>query len=105
MEELPEPIRRAVRQLPGVPGAAVESSLEFIQPESSWALRLRLTSGHPSDFVPEETKWIALVDVSFPAGRIRIYPDQVREDHRRGQVHGYPGRADPSLQARSSVNR
>lgn len=85
MKELPEPIRRAVRQLSGVPGAVLESAPEFIQREESWALRLRLTSGHPSDFVPEETKWVALVDVSYPAGRIRIYPDQ-----EGGLVHTFP---------------
>lgn len=82
---MPKPIRIAVGQLSAVPGAVVESSPEFVQVESSWAVRLTLTSGHPSDFVPEETRWVALVDASYPAGRIRIYPDQ-----NGGLVHTFP---------------
>lgn len=76
METVPESIRIAVDSLSGVQGAVVESPPEYVQEESSWALSLRLTSEHPSDFVPEETKWIVLVDRSYPAGRIRIYPDR-----------------------------
>lgn len=85
MEDVPESIRIAVGSLSGLPGAVVESSPEFVEAESSWALRLRLTSGHPSDFVPEETKWVALVDASYPAGGIRIYPDQ-----QDGLIHTFP---------------
>ena len=85
MEEVPEPIRVAVGRISGVHGAVVESSPEFVQAESSWAVRLRLTSTHPSDFVPEETSWVALVDGSYPAGRIRIYPDE-----KGGLVHTFP---------------
>lgn len=83
--EVPEPIRIAIGQLSGVPNAVVDSFPEFIPAESSWAVRLRLTSEHPSDFVPMETRWVALVDVSYPAGRIRIYPDQ-----KGGLVHTFP---------------
>jgi hypothetical protein len=85
VDEVPESIRIAVGRLSSVPGAKVESSPEFVETESSWAVRLRLTSGHPSDFVPEETRWVALVDVSYPAGRIRIYPEQ-----KDGLVHTFP---------------
>lgn len=83
--EVPEPIRIAVDRLSGVHGAVVESSSEFVEAESSWAVRLRLTSGHTSDFIPEETRWVALVHASYPAGRIRIYPDQ-----KGGLVHTFP---------------
>lgn len=76
MDEVPESIRIAVDRLSDVRGVVVESSPEFVQAESSWAVRLRLTSGYPSDFIPEQTRWVALVDVSYPAGHIRIYPDQ-----------------------------
>ncbi len=85
MKEVPESIRIAVGSLSGLPGAVVESSPEFVEAESSWALRLRLTSAHPSDFVPEQTKWVALVDASYPAGGIRIYPDQ-----KGGLIHTFP---------------
>lgn len=85
MAELPEPIKIAVSRLSGVHGAVVDSCPKFIQVESSWAVQLRLTSVHVSDFVPEETSWIALVDTSYPAGRIRIYPDQ-----KGGLVHTFP---------------
>jgi hypothetical protein len=85
VEEVPEPIKIAVGFLSGVSGAVVESSPEFVQAESSWAVRLRLISEYPSDFVPEETRWVALVDVSYPKGRIRIYPDQ-----KGGLVHTFP---------------
>lgn len=85
MEAKPESIRIALERLSGIHGAVVEPSPEFVEAESSWAVRLRLTSGRPSEFVPEETRWIALVDASYPAGRIRIYPDQ-----NGGLVHTFP---------------
>lgn len=85
MDEVPDPIRIAVGRLSSIAGAIVESSPEFVLPESSWAVRLRLISGRSSDFVPEETRWVALVDTSYPAGRIRIYPDQSG-----GLVHTFP---------------
>lgn len=85
MEEVPEPIRIAVGRLSGVHGAVIESPPEFVEAESSWAVRLRLITGHASDFVPEETRWVALVDASYPEGRIRIYPDQ-----KGGLVHTFP---------------
>ncbi len=75
----------AVRQLAGVTGAVVESSPEFIQAESSWAVELRLSCSHPSEFVPEETRWVALLHASYPAGSIRLYPA-----HRGGIVHTFP---------------
>ena len=85
VNEAPEPIRVAVGRLSGVPGVALESSPEFIPAESSWAVWLRLTSARSSDFVPEETRWVALVDCSYPAGPIRIFPAQ-----NGGLVHTFP---------------
>lgn len=85
MDEVPEPIRIAVERLSDIPGALVESPPQLVRAESSWAVRLQLTSGRPSYFVPEKTWWIVLVDVSYPAGRIRIYPDQ-----KGGLVHTFP---------------
>ena len=85
LEEVPEPIRIAVDRLSAIPGAIVEASPEFILAESSWAVRLRLTCEHSSNFVPEQTRWIALLDVSYPAGSIRIYPDQ-----KGGLIHTFP---------------
>lgn len=82
---LPEPIRIAVDRLSGIPGAVVLSLPEFIPAETSWAVRLRLTSGQPSNFVPEHTRWVALIDVSYPAGCIRLYPDQ-----EGGLIHTFP---------------
>jgi len=81
----PEPIKIAIGQISGVPSAIVESSLEFVEEESAWAFRLRLTSSRPSDFVPKQTRWVVLVDGSYPAGRIRIYPAQ-----EGGLVHTFP---------------
>ena len=85
VDKAPEPIRIAVGRLSGVPGVALDSSPEFIQAESSWAVRLRLTSACSSEFVPEETRWVALVDGAYPAGRIRVYPAQSG-----GLVHTFP---------------
>lgn len=85
MEEVPDPIRIAVSRLFGVPGAVVESAPEFVPEESSWAVRLRLTSVHPSEFVPEETRWVVLLNGSYPDGCIRIYPNQ-----NGGLVHTFP---------------
>lgn len=83
--EAPKPIQIAVDQLLGAAGVGLESSPEFIQAESSWAVRLRLNSSRSSDFVPEETHWVALIDDSYPVGRIRIYPAQSG-----GLVHTFP---------------
>lgn len=76
VKEAPKPIRIAVSRLSGVPGVTLDSSPEYVPEESSWAVRLRLTCMHPSCFVPEETRWIALVDESYPAGHIRLFPSQ-----------------------------
>ncbi len=85
MEILPKPIRIAVDRLSVVPGAEVASLPEFVPAESSWAVHLQLTSDQPSNFVPEHTKWVALIDISYPAGNIRIYPDQ-----EGGLIHTFP---------------
>lgn len=85
MNKAPEAIQVAVNRLSGVSGVALESSLEFIPAKSSWAVWLRLTSARSSDFVPEETRWVALVDDSYPAGPIHIFPAQ-----NGGLVHTFP---------------
>lgn len=85
MDEAPKPIQIAVGRLSGIPGVSIESSPEFIPAESSWAVRLRLSSEHSSDFVPEETHWVVLIDCLYPAGRIRIYPAQSG-----GLIHTFP---------------
>lgn len=85
MDEAPESIRVAVGRLSGVPGVFLESSPELISDESSWAVWLRLTSTCTSDFVPKHSRWVALVDCSYPAGRIRFFPAQDG-----GLVHTFP---------------
>jgi hypothetical protein len=85
VDDAPGPIRVAVGHLSGVPGVALESPPECISAESVWAIQLRLTSARFSDFVPEETRWVVLVDSSYPAGRIRIFPAQ-----QGGLVHTFP---------------
>ena len=85
MNEAPVPIRVAVGRLSGIPGVALDSSQEFISAEAAWAIQLRVTSARSSEFVPEETRWVALVDCSYPAGRIRIFPAQ-----NGGLVHTFP---------------
>jgi len=74
LDEAPRLIRLAFDRLAGIPGVGLESSLEFVPSESSWAFRVRLTSPQASDFVPRETLWIVLVDDTYPAGRIRLFP-------------------------------
>lgn len=76
MEKLPEPIRTAVDHLSDVSGTVVESSPWFIPQEASWAVGLRITTAHPSAFVPEETRWVVLLSCEYPAGSIRIYPNK-----------------------------
>lgn len=85
MDEIPEPIRVAVSRLSGVVGLTLESSPEFIPAESAWAVRLCLATVRPSEFVPTDTRWVALVDGSYPAGRIRIFPAQSG-----GLIHTFP---------------
>lgn len=85
MHAVPEAIKVAVDQLSNIPGAVVESSLEFVETECSWAVRLRLITACSSKFVPRETRWVALVESSYPAGQIRIYPDE-----KGGLVHTFP---------------
>src|SRR5262245_16739670 len=84
-DQTPEPLRRAVGALTGVPGVTLDSSLSFVPAEDAWALQLRLTSAESSEFVPKETNWVLLVDGSYPAGRIRIFPAQ-----EQGLVHTFP---------------
>ncbi len=74
MDEAPKPIRLAVAQLAGIPGVVLESILEFVPSETSWAFRVRLTSLQSSDFVPRETLWVVLVDDVYPDGHIRLFP-------------------------------
>ena len=47
--------------------------------------RLRLTSTYSSEFVPEETHWVLLIDNAYPDGRIRLFPAQ-----NGGIVHTFP---------------
>ncbi|MGQ7244864.1 ThiF family adenylyltransferase [Salinicola sp. V024] len=85
VDEAPKSIRVALDRLLGVPGIALDSHPEFISAESAWAVRLRLTSPQSSDFVPEQTRWVVLIDGSYPAGRIRIFPAQ-----NGGIIHTFP---------------
>ncbi len=85
VDEAPRSIRVALDRLIGVPSVALESHPEFISGESAWAVRLRLTSPRSSDFVAEQTCWVVLIDGSYPAGSIRIFPAQ-----NGGIVHTFP---------------
>ncbi len=85
VDEAPGSIRVALDRLLGVPSVALETHPEFISAESAWAVRLRLTSPCSSDFVPEQTRWVVLIDGSYPAGSIRIFPAQDG-----GIVHTFP---------------
>ena len=73
-EQPPGAIRLGVRNLSSIPGVHLESGPFLIPEEDVWALRLRLSIAKESDFVPSETGWIVLIDPSYPAGRIRLYP-------------------------------
>lgn len=74
MDATPEPIQRGFSRLAGVSGATVVSAPEFIPTEGAWAIELLLSQTHSSEFVPEESRWILLVDHIYPSGRIRLYP-------------------------------
>ena len=74
MDAAPEPIQRGLSRLAGVSGATVVSAPEFIPTEGAWAIELLLSQTHSSEFVPEESRWILLVDHIYPSGRIRLYP-------------------------------
>lgn len=74
MDAAPEPIQRGLSRLAGVSGATVVSAPEFIPTEGAWAIELLLSQTHSSEFVPEESRWILLVDHLYPSGRIRLYP-------------------------------
>ena len=85
MDDAPEPIQIAVSRLSGLTGVAVESRPEFVSAESAWAVQLQLMSARSSEFVPEDTRWVALIDDGYPAGRIRFFPAQ-----EGGLVHTFP---------------
>jgi hypothetical protein len=74
VDKVPTPILIALSRLSDIQGVAIESAPEYILAESSWAFRLQLRSSHSSDFVPKDTHWVVLIDGSYPAGHIRIYP-------------------------------
>lgn len=74
MDAAPEPIQRGISRLAGVSGATIVSAPEFVRAERAWAIELLLSQTHSSEFVPEESRWILLVDHIYPSGRIRLYP-------------------------------
>ena len=85
MDEAPKPIQIAVGRLTTISGVIIESPLEFISSEASWATQLSLKLMHSSDYVPEQTRWVVLIDASYPSGRIRIYPAKTG-----GLTHTFP---------------
>lgn len=85
LDRAPEPIRIAVDRLSSLSEAEVESGPKFVKEEFAWAVWLRLTTAHPSEFVPKDTHWVALLDACYPAGRVRIYPNQ-----KNGLTHTFP---------------
>jgi len=85
MSEVPDPIKIAVAQLSNLSNVILECLPELISEKSSWAVRFRLISAFYSDFVPKETRWVALIDDLYPTGEIRLFPAQ-----RGGLVHTFP---------------
>lgn len=73
-EQPPAAIRLGVRSLSPMPGVRMDADPVFIPDEHAWGLRLRLSIAVGSDFVPTDTAWMLLIDDTYPAGRIRLYP-------------------------------
>lgn len=74
MDTVPEPIQRGLSRLASVSGATIVSALKFIPTERAWAIELLLSQTHSSKFVPQKSRWMLLIDQTYPSGRIRLYP-------------------------------
>jgi len=80
-------ILQGVRCLSNVFGVQLDSDPVYIPEEHAWVLRLRLSIDEGSEFVPSVTAWALLIDQTYPAGRIRLYPCSETED---GLKHTFP---------------
>ena len=99
VENVPRPIQFAVKCLAILPDATVESSPKSVAGGSAWAIQLNLTASHVSEFVPKVSSWVALVENTYPAGQIRIFP--AREG---GIVHTFPHQDRNIESSRTDLN-
>jgi len=72
----PPNLRLGVRALKGLVGVEAVEPLTYDEEEASWVLRIRLTIGTTSHYVPAVTEWHVLIDPAYPSGLAEFYPAQ-----------------------------
>lgn len=70
----PLAIARGLRGLHGVAACVVDDGPQFDERAKRWVVRLTLRRDAGVEFVGASTRWCALLDSSYPFGRVSIYP-------------------------------
>lgn len=72
--EIPSVIQESRYSLEDVEGLCSIGEWESYSRNPCFCLPLEITAESPSEFVPEKTRWYAVVSTNYPYGKIQFYP-------------------------------
>jgi hypothetical protein len=72
--DLPKALEGAIFRGPIPEACVVEAIYRSESENSKWVLSVLLKNLTPSEFVPETTKWLVLVEELYPFGKIEFFP-------------------------------